>query len=181
MEDEDDAPPRDAEDKDIAYAGGKVDLFAGDARRIAYYQRHPRGTAAGRAGRTTFMGRPTARLGQRTWPQPMEMEAVRGMETTRSSRQRGAAGPPTRDDALPLHAPETCSTRCDFPPVVPTNCAHTSGAPPRPSSEQTAVCSRPATIQHLQQEIPATAHGTKAPQYADASSAARARPRPWTT
>jgi alpha-glucosidase len=101
--------------KDLGVAGVKVDFFAGDAQStIAYYQDILEDTA--RIGlATNFHGATLPRGWQRTWPNLMTMEAVRGMEYN-TFEQRNAEESPTHDAMLPFA--RNVFDPMDFTPVV---------------------------------------------------------------
>jgi len=101
--------------KDLGIAGVKVDFFAGDAQStIAYYQDILEDTA--RIGlATNFHGATLPRGWQRTWPNLMTMEAVRGLEYN-TFEQRNAEESPTHDAMLPFA--RNVFDPMDFTPVV---------------------------------------------------------------
>jgi alpha-glucosidase len=101
--------------KDLGVAGVKVDFFAGDAQStIAYYQDILEDTA--RIGLTAnFHGATLPRGWQRTWPNLMTMEAVRGMEYN-TFEQRNAELSPVHDAMLPFA--RNVFDPMDFTPVV---------------------------------------------------------------
>jgi hypothetical protein len=114
---EDDATRR-AEMKkiaDIGIAGIKVDFFAGDAQStIAYYQDIL--ADAARAGlAVNFHGATLPRGWQRTWPNLMTMESVRGMEYNTFEQSNAERGPV---HAAMLPFARNVFDPMDFTPVV---------------------------------------------------------------
>ena len=111
---EDDAIRR-AEMKKIADIGIKVDFFAGDAQStIAYY--HDIIEDAARAGLSVnFHGATLPRGWQRTYPNLMSMEAVRGMEYS-TFEQANAERAPTHAAMLPFT--RNVFDPMDYTPVV---------------------------------------------------------------
>jgi alpha-glucosidase len=101
--------------KDLGVAGVKIDFFAGDAQStIAYYQDILEDTA--RIGLTAnFHGATLPRGWQRTWPNLLTTEAVRGMEYN-TFEQRNAEMAPTHDAMLPFA--RNVFDPMDFTPVV---------------------------------------------------------------
>jgi alpha-glucosidase len=101
--------------KDIGVAGVKVDFFAGDAQStIAYYHDILEDTA--RIGlAANFHGATLPRGWQRTYPNLMTMEAVRGLEYN-TFEQRNAEESPTHDAMLPFA--RNVFDPMDFTPVV---------------------------------------------------------------
>jgi len=101
--------------KDIGIAGVKVDFFAGDAQStIAYY--HDILEDAARIGlAVNFHGATLPRGWQRTYPNLMTMEAVRGLEYN-TFEQRNAEESPTHDAMLPFA--RNVFDPMDFTPVV---------------------------------------------------------------
>jgi alpha-glucosidase len=101
--------------KDLGVAGVKVDFFAGDAQStIAYYQDLLEDTA--RIGlAANFHGATLPRGWQRTWPNLMTMEAVRGMEYN-TFEQSNAEFAPVHDAMLPFA--RNVFDPMDFTPVV---------------------------------------------------------------
>jgi alpha-glucosidase len=101
--------------KDLGVAGVKVDFFAGDAQStIAYYHDILEDTA--KIGLTAnFHGTTLPRGWQRTYPNLMTMEAVRGLEFN-TFEQRNAEESPTHDAMLPFA--RNVFDPMDFTPVV---------------------------------------------------------------
>jgi alpha-glucosidase len=101
--------------KDIGIAGVKVDFFAGDAQStIAYY--HDILEDAARIGlAVNFHGATLPRGWQRTYPNLMTMEAVRGLEYN-TFEQRNAEESPTHDAMLPFA--RNVFDPMDFTPMV---------------------------------------------------------------
>jgi hypothetical protein len=101
--------------KDLGIAGVKVDFFAGDAQStIAYY--HDILEDAARIGlAVNFHGATLPRGWQRTYPNLMTMEAVRGLEYN-TFEQRNAEESPTHDAMLPFA--RNVFDPMDFTPVV---------------------------------------------------------------
>jgi alpha-glucosidase len=101
--------------KDLGVAGVKVDFFAGDAQStIAYYHDILEDTA--RIGLTAnFHGTTLPRGWQRTYPNLMTMEAVRGVEFN-TFTQSNAEESPTHDAMLPFA--RNVFDPMDFTPVV---------------------------------------------------------------
>jgi hypothetical protein len=101
--------------KDLGVAGVKVDFFAGDAQStIAYY--HDILEDAARIGLSVnFHGATLPRGWQRTYPNLMTMEAVRGLEFN-TFEQRNAEESPTHDAMLPFA--RNVFDPMDFTPVV---------------------------------------------------------------
>jgi hypothetical protein len=101
--------------KDLGVAGVKVDFFAGDAQStIAYYHDILEDTA--RVGlAANFHGATLPRGWQRTYPNLMTMEAVRGLEYN-TFEQRNAEESPTHDAMLPFA--RNVFDPMDFTPVV---------------------------------------------------------------
>jgi alpha-glucosidase len=101
--------------KDIGIAGVKVDFFAGDAQStIAYYHDILDDTA--RIGlAANFHGSTLPRGWQRTYPNLMTMESVRGLEYN-TFEQRNAEESPTHDAMLPFA--RNVFDPMDFTPVV---------------------------------------------------------------
>ena len=101
--------------KDLGIAGVKVDFFAGDAQStIAYYHDILEDTA--RIGLTAnFHGATLPRGWQRTYPNLMTMESVRGLEYN-TFEQRNAEESPTHDAMLPFT--RNVFDPMDFTPVV---------------------------------------------------------------
>lgn len=101
--------------KDLGVAGVKVDFFAGDAQStIAYYHDILEDTA--RIGlAANFHGTTLPRGWQRTYPNLMTMEAVRGLEFN-TFEQRNAEASPTHDAMLPFA--RNVFDPMDFTPVV---------------------------------------------------------------
>jgi len=101
--------------KNIGVAGVKVDFFAGDAQStIAYYHDILEDTA--RIGLVAnFHGATVPRGWQRTYPNLMTMEAVRGLEYN-TFEQRNAEESPTHDAMLPFA--RNVFDPMDFTPVV---------------------------------------------------------------
>ena len=101
--------------KDIGIAGVKVDFFAGDAQStIAYY--HDILEDAAHIGlAVNFHGATLPRGWQRTYPNLMTMEAVRGLEYN-TFEQRNAEESPTHDAMLPFA--RNVFDPMDFTPVV---------------------------------------------------------------
>jgi alpha-glucosidase len=101
--------------KDIGIAGVKVDFFAGDAQStIAYYHDILDDTA--RIGlAANFHGATLPRGWQRTYPNLMTMESVRGLEYN-TFEQRNAEESPTHDAMLPFA--RNVFDPMDFTPVV---------------------------------------------------------------
>ena len=85
--------------KDLGIAGVKVDFFAGDAQStIAYY--HDILEDAARIGlAVNFHGATLPRGWQRTYPNLMTMEAVRGLEFNTFEQRNAEASPDARRDA----------------------------------------------------------------------------------
>jgi hypothetical protein len=101
--------------KDIGIAGVKVDFFAGDAQStIAYY--HDIITDAARVGLSVnFHGATLPRGWQRTYPNLMTMESVRGMEYNTFEQQNAERGPVL---AAMLPFTRNVFDPMDFTPVV---------------------------------------------------------------
>jgi hypothetical protein len=101
--------------KDLGIAGVKVDFFAGDAQStIAYY--HDILEDAARIGlAVNFHGATLPRGWQRTYPNLMTMESVRGLEYN-TFEQRNAEESPTHDAMLPFA--RNVFDPMDFTPVV---------------------------------------------------------------
>jgi hypothetical protein len=101
--------------KDLGIAGVKVDFFAGDAQStIAYYHDILEDTA--RIGLSAnFHGATLPRGWQRTYPNLMTMESVRGLEFN-TFEQRNAEESPTHDAMLPFT--RNVFDPMDFTPVV---------------------------------------------------------------
>jgi len=101
--------------KDLGIAGVKVDFFAGDAQStIAYYHDILEDTA--RIGlAVNFHGATLPRGWQRTYPNLMTMESVRGLEFN-TFEQRNAEESPTHDAMLPFT--RNVFDPMDFTPVV---------------------------------------------------------------
>ena len=101
--------------KDLGVAGVKVDFFAGDAQStIAYYHDILEDTA--RIGlAANFHGATLPRGWQRTYPNLMTMESVRGLEFN-TFDQRNAEASPTHDAMLPFT--RNVFDPMDFTPVV---------------------------------------------------------------
>jgi hypothetical protein len=101
--------------KDIGIAGVKVDFFAGDAQStIAYYHDLLDDTA--RIGLSAnFHGATLPRGWQRTYPNLMTMESVRGLEYN-TFEQRNAEASPTHDAMLPFA--RNVFDPMDFTPVA---------------------------------------------------------------
>jgi hypothetical protein len=101
--------------KDLGVAGVKVDFFAGDAQStIAYYHDILEDTA--RIGlAANFHGATLPRGWQRTYPNLMTMESVRGLEFN-TFEQRNAEESPTHDAMLPFT--RNVFDPMDFTPVV---------------------------------------------------------------
>ncbi len=101
--------------KDLGIAGVKVDFFAGDAQStIAYYHDILQDTA--RIGLSAnFHGATLPRGWQRTYPNLMTMESVRGLEFN-TFEQRNAEESPTHDAMLPFT--RNVFDPMDFTPVV---------------------------------------------------------------
>jgi hypothetical protein len=101
--------------KDIGIAGVKVDFFAGDAQStIAYYHDILEDTA--RIGlAANFHGATLPRGWERTYPNLMTMEAVRGLEFN-TFEQRNAEESATHDAMLPFT--RNVFDPMDFTPVV---------------------------------------------------------------
>jgi hypothetical protein len=144
--------------KDIGIAGIKVDFFAGDAQStIAYYQDIL--ADAARIGlAVNFHGATLPRGWQRTWPNLMSMEAVRGMEYNTFEQPNTERGP--------VHAAMLPFTRnvfdpMDFTPVVLDKLPHTERRSTAAFELATAVLFT-SGIQHYA-EIPAGM--AKAPPY----------------
>ena len=101
--------------KELGIAGVKVDFFAGDAQStIAYY--HDILEDAARIGlAVNFHGATLPRGWQRTYPNLMTMEAVRGLEYN-TFEQRNAEESATHDAMLPFA--RNVFDPMDFTPVV---------------------------------------------------------------
>jgi alpha-glucosidase len=101
--------------KDLGVAGVKIDFFAGDAQStIAYYHDILEDTA--KIGLTAnFHGSTLPRGWQRTYPNLMTMEAVRGVEFN-TFTQSNAEESPTHDAMLPFA--RNVFDPMDFTPVV---------------------------------------------------------------
>jgi hypothetical protein len=101
--------------KEIGIAGVKVDFFAGDAQStIAYY--HDILEDAARVGlAVNFHGATLPRGWQRTYPNLMTMEAVRGMEYNTFEQENAERGP-THDAMLPFT--RNVFDPMDYTPVV---------------------------------------------------------------
>ena len=101
--------------KDLGIAGVKVDFFAGDAQStIAYY--HDILEDAARIGlAVNFHGATLPRGWQRTYPNLMTMESVRGLEYN-TFEQRNAEESATHDAMLPFT--RNVFDPMDFTPVV---------------------------------------------------------------
>ncbi len=101
--------------KSIGIAGLKVDFFGGDAQSmISLLPRHPRGRGDVRAP-VNFHGATLPRGWQRTYPNLMTMEAVRGLEFI-TFEQRNADDEPTHAAMLPFT--RNVFDPMDFTPVV---------------------------------------------------------------
>ena len=130
--------------KDLGIAGVKVDFFAGDAQStIAYY--HDILEDAARIGLTAnFHGATLPRGWQRTYPNLMTMEAVRGLEFN-TFEQRNAeevADASTRC----CRSRAMCSTRWISPPWCSTGSTiPSSGVRRRHSNSRPRCCSRRAS------------------------------------
>jgi hypothetical protein len=101
--------------RDIGVAGVKVDFFAGDGQSTMAYYQDILADAAEAGLLVNFHGATLPRGWQRTYPNLMTMEAVRGLEFV-TFEQRNA-------DAEPVHAAMLPFTRnvfdpMDFTPVV---------------------------------------------------------------
>ena len=101
--------------KDLGVAGVKVDFFAGDAQStIAYY--HDILEDSARIGLSAnFHGATLPRGWQRTYPNLMTMESVRGLEFN-TFDQRNAEASPTHDAMLPFT--RNVFDPMDFTPVA---------------------------------------------------------------
>ena len=101
--------------KDLGIAGVKVDFFAGDAQStIAYY--HDILEDSAKIGlAVNFHGATLPRGWQRTYPNLMTMESVRGLEYN-TFEQRNAEESPTHDAMLPFT--RNVFDPMDFTPVV---------------------------------------------------------------
>jgi hypothetical protein len=129
--------------KDIGIAGVKVDFFAGDAQStIAYY--HDILEDAARIGlAVNFHGATLPRGWQRTYPNLMTMEAVRGLEYN-TFEQRNAEESPTHDAMLPFA--RNVFDPMDFTPVVLDRLNNIVERRTRQhSSSRPRCCSRPAS------------------------------------
>src|SRR3954468_23843568 len=108
--------------KDLGVAGIKVDFFAGDAQStIAYYQAIL--ADAARIGlAVNFHGATLPRGWQRTWPNLMTMEAVRGMEYNTFVQENAERGP---EHAAMLPFARNVFDPMDFTPMVLDKLPHT--------------------------------------------------------
>jgi alpha-glucosidase len=143
---------------DIGIAGVKVDFFAGDAQStIAYY--HDILEDAARVGlAVNFHGATLPRGWQRTYPNLMTMEAVRGMEYNTFVQQNAEQGPV---HAAMLPFARNVFDPMDFTPVVLDKLPHTTRRSSAAFELATAVLFT-SGIQHYA-EIPDGMH--KAPDY----------------
>lgn len=107
---------------DIGIAGIKVDFFAGDAQStIAYY--HDILEDAARAGlAVNFHGATLPRGWQRTYPNLMTMESVRGMEYNTFVQENAERGP---EHAAMLPFARNVFDPMDFTPMVLDKLPHT--------------------------------------------------------
>jgi alpha-glucosidase len=144
--------------KELGIAGVKVDFFAGDAQStIAYY--HDILEDAARVGlAVNFHGATVPRGWQRTYPNLMSMESVRGMEYNTFEQSNAEQGP--------IHAAMLPFTRnvfdpMDFTPVVLDKLPRTERRTSAAFELATAVLFT-SGIQHYA-EIPGGMH--KAPPY----------------
>jgi alpha-glucosidase len=144
--------------KDIGIAGVKVDFFAGDAQStIAYY--HDIIEDAARVGlAVNFHGATLPRGWQRTYPNLMSMESVRGMEYNTFEQSNAEYGP-THAAMLPFA--RNVFDPMDFTPVVLDKLPHTTRKSSAAFELATAVLFT-SGIQHYA-EIPGGMH--KAPAY----------------
>ena len=142
----------------LGIAGVKVDFFAGDAQStIAYYQDIL--ADAARVGlAVNFHGATLPRGWQRTWPNLMSMEAVRGMEYNTFEQANTERGP-THAAMLPFT--RNVFDPMDFTPVVLGKLPHTERRSTAAFELATAVLFT-SGIQHYA-EIPAGM--AKAPPY----------------
>src|SRR6185436_4807948 len=101
--------------RDLGIAGVKVDFFAGDAQStIAYY--HDILEDAARIGLSVnFHGATLPRGWQRTYPNLMTMESVRGMEYNTFEQSNAERSPPL---AAMLPFARNVFDPMDFTPVV---------------------------------------------------------------
>jgi alpha-glucosidase len=144
--------------KDLGIAGVKVDFFAGDAQStIAYYQDIL--ADAARIGlAVNFHGATLPRGWQRTWPNLMSMESVRGMEYNTFEQANTERGP---SHAAMLPFTRNVFDPMDFTPVVLDKLPHTERRSTAAFELATAVLFT-SGIQHYA-EIPAGM--AKAPPY----------------
>jgi hypothetical protein len=101
--------------RDIDIAGVKVDFFAGDAQSTMAYYQDILADAAEAGLLVNFHGATLPRGWQRTWPNLMTVEAVRGMEFV-TFEQKNAEDEPTHATMLPFT--RNVFDPMDFTPVV---------------------------------------------------------------
>ena len=101
--------------RDIGIAGIKVDFFAGDSQSTMAYYQDILADAAEAGLLVNFHGATLPRGWQRTWPNLMTVEAVRGMEFV-TFEQRNAEAEPSHAAMLPFT--RNVFDPMDFTPVV---------------------------------------------------------------
>jgi len=101
--------------RDIGIAGVKVDFFAGDAQSTMAYYQDILADAAEAGLLVNFHGATLPRGWQRTWPNLMTVEAVRGMEFV-TFEQKHAEDEPSHAAMLPFT--RNVFDPMDFTPVV---------------------------------------------------------------